>query len=170
MDEMLKFVSIPPHTWTLIFTWANLLILFLIMKKLLFKPITAMLKQREDEVNAMYEKAEEARKNAEALEADYTARLSNAKEEAARIMKDAKEEAALKGEKIVSDAQAQASMALKKAEKEIERDKAAAVKEIKNDIASIAVGVAQKVIEKDLNESDHEKLVEDFINNWGDNK
>lgn len=168
MEKFQAFVTIAP--WTMIFTWINLVLLVLIMKKLLFKPVTAILKQREDEVNSMYEKAEEAQKNAEALEADYTERLSNAKEEASRIMKDATKEATLKGEKIISAAQAQASMTLKKAEKEIERDKAAAVKEIKNDIASIAVGVAQKVIEKDLNESDHEKLVEDFINNWGDNK
>lgn len=168
--ETLKFVSIPPHTWTLIFTWANLLILFFIMKKLLFKPITNILKQREEEVKSIYEKAEVAQKNAEALEKEYTESLSGAKEEAARIIKDATKEAALKSEQIVSDAQKDAAAARSKAEKEIDREKKAAVDEIKSDIASIAVGVAEKVIEKDLNENDHEKLVEDFINNWGDNK
>lgn len=166
----LSFVSIPPHTWTLIFTWANLLILFLIMKKLLFKPVVAMLKQREDEVNSMYEKAEEAQKNAEALEKEYTESLAGAKEEAARIMKDATREATLKGEKIVSEAQEKAAAAISKAEKEIELEKQAAVKEIRNDIASIAVGVAEKVIEKDINEKDHEKLVEDFIDSWGEKR
>lgn len=166
----LSFVSIPPHTWTLIFTWANLLILFLIMKKLLFKPVTAMLKQREDEVNSMYEKAKAAQKNAEALEKEYTESLAGAKEEAARIMKDATREATLKGEQIVSEAQEKAAAAISKAEKEIELEKQAAVKEIRNDIASIAVGVAEKVIEKDINEKDHEKLVEDFIDSWGEKR
>ena len=168
--ETLKFVSIPPHTWTLIFTWANLLILFLIMKKILFKPVTNMLKQREDEVNSMYEKAEEAQKKAEALEKEYTESLSGAKEEAARIVKEATKEATLKGEQIVSDAKKEAASARSKAEKDIEREKQAAVNEIRGDIASIAVSVAEKVIEKDINEKDHEKLVEDFLNSWGDIK
>ncbi len=162
----LEFVSI--HTWTLIFTWVNLLILFLIMKKFLFKPIRNILKQREDEVNSMYEKAEEAQKNAEALEKEYEESLSGAKEEAARIVKDATKEATLKSEQIVSDAKAEASAAIRKAEAEIEREKQLAVNEIKNDIASIAVDVAEKIIEKDINANDHERLVEEFIDGWGE--
>lgn len=168
--ETLKFVSIPPHTWTLIFTWANLLILFFIMKKLLFKPVTNILKQREDEVKSMYEKAEAAQKNAEDLEKEYTESLLGAKEEAARIVKDATKDAALKGEQIVADAKKDAAAVRAKAEKEIKLEKEAAINEIRSDIASMVVSVAEKVIEKDINEKDHEKLVEDFINSRGDNE
>lgn len=168
MEKFQEFVSIAP--WTIIFTWVNLIILVFIMKKLLFKPVTKILKQREDEVRSMYEKAEEAQKNAEALEKEYKESLSGAKEEAARIVKDAARDANLKGEKIVAEAKDKAAAALSKAEKEIELEKQAAVNEIRKDIASIAVGVAEKVIEKDINEKDHEKLVEDFINNWGEKR
>ena len=63
-----------------------------------------------------------------------------------------------------------ASAILEKAQKEIEREKEAAVHEIKGDIADIAVNIAQKVIEKDLNEKDHERLVSEFIDGWGENK
>ena len=54
----MEFVSI--DTWSLIFTWVNLFILFLIMKKLLFKPVMNMIESREKEVGEMYEKAESA--------------------------------------------------------------------------------------------------------------
>ena len=54
--------------------------------------------------------------------------------------------------------------------KEIEREKEAAVSEIKNDIASLAVNIAEKVIEKDINESDYERLVEEFISGSGEAK
>lgn len=168
MEKFQEFVSIAP--WTIIFTWVNLIILVFIMKKLLFKPVTKILKQREDEVRSMYEKAEESQKNAEALEKEYKESLSGAKEEAARIVKEAARDANLKGEKIVAEAKDKAAAALSKAEKEIELEKQAAVNEIRKDIASIAVGVAEKVIEKDINEKDHEKLVEDFINNWGEKR
>lgn len=164
----MPFVSI--DTWTIIFTWVNLFILVLIMKKLLFKPVTKMLAQREEEVNSMYEKAEEAQKNAQSLESEYTQKLTGAKEEAARIMKDAAHEASVRGEEIVSEAQQKASALLAKAQAEIEREKDAAVTEIKSDIASIAVSVAEKIIEKDLSEKDHERLVEEFISGSGEDK
>ena len=140
------------------------------MKKFLFKPVMRILEQRENEVSSMYEKAETAKKNAEDMESEYTNKLSLAKEEAARIVKDASREAAIKGEQIISEAQKKASAAMKKAEDEIEREKKAAVNEIKGDIASIAVSVAKKVIEKDINESDYERLVEEFIEGSGEVK
>ena len=168
MQEFQEFVSIAP--WTIIFTWINLIILVLIMKKLLFKPVTKMLAAREEEVSSMYTKAEEAQKNAQKLENEYTEKLTGAKEEAARIMKEASHEATLRGEQIVADAQNKAQSLLSKAQKEIECEKEAAVSEIKNDIASIAINIAEKVIEKDINEGDYERLVEEFIQGSGEIK
>ena len=148
MERFQQFVSIAP--WTMIFTWINLLILVFVMKKFLFKPVMNMFAQREQEVGSMYEKAETAQKNAEEMESEYTQKLSAAKEEASRIMKD--------------------SAIVTKAQKEIEREKEAAVKEIKEDIASIAVDIAGKVIEKDLTAKDHERLLEEFIESSGEEK
>ena len=65
MEKYLAFVTI--DVWTLIFTWANLLILFLLMKKFFFKPIKNILKQREDEINSLYEKANSSSTEAEKL-------------------------------------------------------------------------------------------------------
>ena len=168
MEKFQEFVSIAP--WTMIFTWINLIILVFIMKKLLFKPVMNMLAQRENEVDSMYEKAETAQKNAEQMESEYTEKLSAAKEEASRIMKDATHEATLRGEQIVSEAQEKASAIVIKAQKEIEREKEAAVSEIRQDIASLAVNIAEKVIEKDLTDTDHERLLEEFIESSGEEK
>ena len=55
MEKFQQFVSIAP--WTMIFTWINLLILVLVMKKFLFKPVMNMFAQREQEVGSIYEKA-----------------------------------------------------------------------------------------------------------------
>ena len=168
MQKFQEFVSLAP--WTMIFTWVNLLILVLLMKKFLFKPVLNMLEARDKEVNEMYSKAEVAQKNAQELEAEYNEKLSCAKEEASQIMKDAKHDATLRSEEIVSEAKKEASAILEKAQKDIQREKETAMSEIKSDIAEIAVDIAQKVIEKDLSEKDHEKLVEEFINGWGENK
>ena len=168
MEKFQEFVSIAP--WTMIFTWVNLIILVLVMKKFLFKPVMEMFAQREKEIGSMYEKAEEAQKSAEEMEKDYSEKLASAKEEASRIMKDATYEATLRSEQIVSDAQQKASAIVAKAEKEIEREKEAAISEIKQDIASLAVNIAEKVIEKDLSNTDHERLLEEFIDGSGEDK
>ena len=168
MEKFQSFVAIAP--WTIIFTWINLIILVFVMKKLLFKPVMNMFSQRENEVNSMYEKAEEAQKNAEIMESEYKEKLSMAKEEASLIMKDATYEATVRGEQIVTDAQQKASAIVTKANKEIEREKEAAVKDIKEDITSIAINIAEKVIEKDINDKDHERLLEEFLAGSGEEK
>ena len=164
----MEFVSL--DTWTLIFTWVNLFILFLVLKKILFKPVLNILEQRDKEVAEMYEKAETAQKSAEAKEAEYTEKLAEAKNEASRIVSEAAKTATLRGEDIVNEAQSKASAIITKAEKEIEREKAAAVDEVKSDITSIAVSIAEKVIAKDLNEKDYERLVEEFLSGSGEVK
>ena len=75
------FVSI--NWWSILVTMCNTLITFLIIKKLLFKPVKSMLAAREQEVQAMYGAAEQAQSEAESLRQEYTERLSQAKAEAA---------------------------------------------------------------------------------------
>lgn len=164
----MEFVSI--DTWTLIFTWINLLILFLIMKKLLFKPITNIIKQREEEVGLIYEKAEAAQRDAEGMRIEYTNKLSEANNEAGRIIKGATVYANEKSEEIVSEAKDAAEQIKLKAEKEIEQEKKKAIDEAKCDIASIAITIAEKIIERDIKNEDHERLIEEFINTSGDVK
>ena len=168
MEKYLDFVTI--DFWEIIFTWANLLILFLLMKKILFKPIKNILEQRENEVNSMYADADEAKKNAESMEKEYTEKLSVAKNEANDIVKNAVKTAELRSEEIIKDARNQATNINNKAHKDIETDKQNAINEVKRDISEIAVSIAEKVIEKDINEKDYNRLIENFINEMGDSE
>lgn len=168
MEKYLDFVTI--DFWEIIFTWANLLILFLLMKKILFKPIKNILEQRENEVNSMYADADEAKKNAESMEKEYTEKLSVAKNEANDIVKNAVKTAELRSEEIIKDARNQATNIINKAHKDIETDKQNAINEVKRDISEIAVSIAEKVIEKDINEKDYNRLIENFINEMGDSE
>ncbi len=166
MEKYLAFVTI--DVWTLIFTWANLLILFLLMKKFFFKPIKNILKQREDEINSLYEKANSSSTEAEKLKEEYENRLKDAKKEASEIVGGAVKNAEARGNAIVDDAKKEARGILDRAEREIEQEKTAAVNEIKGDISNLAVNIAQKVIEKDLKKEDHEKMIDDIISKMGE--
>lgn len=163
----LGFVSV--DVWTLIFTWVNLVILIFIMKKLLFKPVKRIIDQRQSEIDKMYTDAEESKHKAEEMEKDYTQKLSEAKSEANEIVTSAVKRAQLNSEKIVQEAQAEAIAMKEAAHNQIEQEKKAAVQEAKADIASIAVAIAEKVIEKEIRREDYDRLVENCINEMGDN-
>lgn len=164
MEKYLDFVSIPPDIWNLIFTWCNLLILFLLVRHFLFKPVQKILNQRDAEVKDMYQKAEEAETNAKAMEAEYSEKLRDAKNEASRIMQEATKSARERSDEIVNEAQAKAAGMLTKAEAQIIQERKTAVSEIQSQVADMAVAIAEKVIEKEIDPKTHAKLVEDFIN------
>ena len=162
--RFLDFVTI--DVWTLIFTWGNLLILFLLMKKLLFKPVRKMMLDRENEVKEMYIDAEKSRSDADALKADYETRLS--KQEAEEIIKSATRSATLKSEEIIADAQKNAAGIIERADKQIEAEKRNAENELKNEVSELALSIASKVIEKEIDGEKHKELIDSFIEKMGE--
>lgn len=166
MGQYLEFVTI--DVWELIFTWINLLILFLLMKKFLFKPVKNILDKRESEVRKLYDDAETAKKNAAALETEYSQKLSGADQEAREIVETARRNASEQSREIIGEARGKASDLLQKANVQIESERKNAVNEIKSELSSIAVDIAGKIIEKDIDEKDHEKLIKEFIDGIGE--
>ena len=154
--------------WELCVTICNLLITFLIVKKFLFGPINKMLEARENEVRELYATAEADRTAAETMKRDYTASIANAKDEAAQITANATKRATARSEEILADANRQASDMVRKAEESIELEKKKALNEIKDEIAGLSVMIASKVVEKEINEADHKRMIEDFINKVGE--
>lgn len=159
------FVSL--DTWTLIFTWVNLLILFLLVKKLFFKPIQNMLAARSAEIESDYKKATEAEKRASEMKQEYEDKLSKAQEEAGRIVSDAVENASMRSEGIVKEAEEKASDMISRAQKSIEAQKEAAFNDLQGEISSMAISIAKKVIEKDIDEKDHQKLIDSALEGLG---
>lgn len=161
----LSFVTL--DTWTLIFTWVNLFILFLLVKKLFFKPMQKMLSAREEEINAQYSKADKAIKDAEEMRKSYEAKIEGAREEAAGIVSDAVNSAELRSRAIVKEAEEKATGMIERAEKNINAQKESAFMELKNDVSSMAVDIAKKIIQKDIDEKDHEELINKALEGLG---
>lgn len=149
-------------------TLANTLILYLLFKKFLFKPVKAMMDKRQSEVAGAFIEADEAKLKAKQLEAEYVLKISEAKGEAAQIVRDASKRGENRYEEIVTQAKTEADRLKNKAASDIEQEKKKAVNEIKDEISDIAMMIASKVIEKDINKNDHQRLINDFIDNVGD--
>ena len=166
MKAVQEFISITP--WTIIFQICNLLILFHFIRKLLFKRVLAMLEARQREIDGIYEAAGKDRSDAEQLKQDYTRRMSNAREEADMLVRSAMDTAQRRSDAIVQEARTEAAHMKQKAEVEIQQEKQKAYNELVSDISGMAVDIAGRMVEREINADDHRELVEEFIQSAGD--
>lgn len=164
--KITEFITIDPTT--IVATLLNLLILFLILKFLLFKRVNAVIEDRQKEIAQSFEEADETKLRAKALENEYSERLGQAKEESAAIVRDSTRKAQERSDKIIDDANNEARQIIDRAHNEIEREKKRAVNSVKNEISDIAFDVAQTLVEKEISRSDNERLIDEFIDGLGD--
>lgn len=161
-----SFVGV--NFWTMIFAWCNLLILYIVLKKILFKPIKKMIDSRQKEIDDMYSNAESAEAEADRLKGEYEEKISGAKEESEEILRTAQRRATLREEEIIKDAQIEASRILERAEEQIELERRRAVNEVKDEVSEMAISIAEAVIERDISEDEHKELIDSFIEKMGD--
>ena len=162
----LDLVSIVP--WEIVTQLINLLLLFLLLKHFLFTPVQNVLNARQAAIDKSYADADSTLNKAEELRDEYEKRLADAKAEANDIVKAATRKAQQNGEEIVRDAQAQAAHLMEKADAQIEQEKKKAMNELKDEISGIAVDIASKVVEREIDEKDHEALIAEFIKGVGE--
>ena len=166
MEAFENFIGFNP--WTALFTLLNLILTFLILKKYLFKPVNKMIDDRQKEIDDIFADAEDARQKAETMRADYDRKLSEAKDASAQIIAEATQEAHRRRDDILVHAQTDAEAIRNKARAEIELERKKAINGVKDDISRIALDIAEKVVEKELDGADHDRLVEDFLREMGD--
>nr|WP_243167384.1 MULTISPECIES: F0F1 ATP synthase subunit B [Anaerostipes] len=148
-------------------TFVNLIVFFIILKKLLFQPVMGMIEKREQMISGQIEDAEQKNTQAGLLKERYEAELKNANQEAARIVKTAKERGKEEYEKILRDADAEASKIIADARKTIETEREKAVQGIQNEIAQVAIAAASKVIQENVDQASNEKILDDFLREAG---
>jgi len=156
------------NPWTALFTFCNMIITFLILKKFLFAPVKRMIDDRQKEIDDLYARAEDAQKQAEAHREAYAKKLSEAQTEAGELLFRATADAREKGETIVQNAREEADGLMERAREEIRLEEKRSVNRMKDEISSLAVAIAAKVTEKELREADHTALVEKFIEELGE--
>lgn len=161
-----EFLGVNP--WTALFVLLNTLTIFFVASKFLFKPVMKIIADRQNEIDGMYSAAGAARDEAEAMKAEYTAKLSDANAASDRIIKDAVVRAQRREEDIIRQANAEAQAIVDKAVADAVLEKKKAINDAKDEISGISLAIAEKVVERSLAAADQEKLIDDFLNNLGD--
>lgn len=164
--QVQDLVTIVP--WNFIATILNLFIQVYLIKRFLFKPINEMLEKRRAKADAQIQDAVKAKDEALAMKEEYEKNMQDAKNKANEILTTAQKTAAVQSEEMLKDAALQAAAMKEKAKADIAQEKRKAVNEIKGEIGGMAMEIAGKVIEREISEEDHAKLIDEFITNVGE--
>ena len=154
--------------WTFLAQICNLMIQLVIFKKFLLKPIKQVIADRKAKADSEIADAQKLRTEAEAMKAEYEQNLQNARTEANQIVAAAQKTATARSEELLGEARAQAAALKQKAEADIAQERKKAVNEVKDEIGGIAMEIASKVVEREINEKDHKDLIDEFIKNVGE--
>lgn len=165
MGRFEAFVGV--NFWTALFTLLNTLTIFFVAKKYLFGPVMKIIRERQQEVDDMYEKADEAAAQAATMREEYAEKLSAASDRAERLVKEAMARGQAKEEEILRQANREVDAIRTKAQADIVREKKKAINEAKDEISVIALAIAGKVVGRTLNQADQSALVTQFIDELG---
>lgn len=149
--------------WNIIWTIVNITILYLLLRKFLFGPISEIMEKRTRAIEYSFETAENKNKEAENLKEQYEMALRHAKVEAEEIVKEAKERANNVYDQIVKSAEDEADRVIENANKTIEVERKKTIEGIENEIIGLTIAAASKVLEQNINEDRNKQLVDDFL-------
>ena len=166
MGQFEAFVGV--NLWTALFILLNTLTIFFVARKFLFNPVMKMIRERQQEIDDMYAKADEAKEQAAAIRTEYEEKLSAATDTADRLVKEAVARGQSREEEILRQANAEADAIRRKASADIAQEKKKAINEAKDEISEIAMAVASKVVGRELSEGDQSQLVDQFIDELGE--
>ena len=156
------------NIWQIVVSLLNLVILFIIVKKFLYKPIKKTMKEREEKLAEKYAEAELHLASAEQAEQELNEKLSDAENQAQAILNEATENAHRREAEIAAKAQQDADNIVRLAHAEAELEKQKAQHEIKEQIVDVSLALSEKLIEREIKEEDHHNLIDNFISQIGD--
>lgn len=153
---------------TFLFQLINTFILYLILRKFLFGPVTKFMQNRENEIKDQINNAQALEDHAKTLITSYENKLQKADDEGKEVIREHTQRAENRAFEIIKTAESEIDTMKVNAHRELERERIKAVNELKDQISEITIMAASKVVEKDLKEADHKVLIDQFINEVGD--
>lgn len=148
---------------TILAQMLNFFILVWLLARFAYKPLLVMMTERKERIAKDLEAAEEARAEAEKFKADYAAQISNARVEAQQIVEKAIQEAENTTREQLATAREQIEQEKNRARQDIAIERDRAMNSLRNEVVSLSVAMAGKVVAKDMNSETNTKLIEDAI-------
>lgn len=164
--QSLEVISI--NLWDVLISLANLAILFVLIKKFLYKPVKRVIAARQEAIAKEYAEAEAARTSAEASRTEYAQKLSGAQDEVDAMLEEATMNANRRGERIVADAQDKADGIIRQAQTEAEMEKKKAQATIRREITDVSAALTEKLLGREMSADDHRAMIDSFLDGIGE--
>ena len=155
------------NQYQFIFAALSLIILYIILRKILFKPVMTFMDNRTKSIQDAIDESERQKAEAEKLRQQYEAQMKTAKAEGERIRSEATADAGRTADKLIEEAKQTAHAMLADARAEIENERMKMLKEVRSEVASLALQAASKVLEADVNNENSRALVDKFLDEAG---
>jgi F-type H+-transporting ATPase subunit b len=152
-----------PNLWITLAQLGAFLVMVFIFFKFAFKPIKAKLKARQDAVMQNITDSEKAKHEAELDKETASANIKNSRVQAQQIVEDASKEASIKADAIIKKANEDADIIRAQGEKDAMERQKQVDRDAHNIILTTAIDASKQILGREINESDNEKVVNDFI-------
>ncbi len=149
--------------WNLLFNMINLLILYALMKRFLFKPVRVILEQRQKEADAQFAKAGQKQDEADQMKAKYDALVQGAEQEREQLLADARSGASQEYSRIVAEAKEEADEIVTRARTDAETEKDAVLQQAEEQVRDMVVTAAAKIAAKKNSEAGDRELYDKFL-------
>lgn len=164
--QTLEIISV--NIWNALVSLCNLLLLYLILKKFLYKPVKKVLSQRQAAIDEQYASAQNAERDANDTKKAWEQKMLAAEDEADNILKTATVNAENRGNKIVAEAKEKADVIIRQAQNEAQLEVKKAQAGIKEEIVNVSVALTEKMLNREIDAEDHRELIDSFIREIGD--
>ena len=154
--------------WDIVWTIVNLLILFLLLKHFLFKPITKMMESRTAEIENNLKDAEDQKQKAAELTAQYEEKLQGAHAEAAQIVSEAKQRGQKEYDAILKSAAQDAQKEQERSRADLEREREEMLRGVQENVTELVLLTVSKLSQKELDQESDRKLVDAFLAEGGE--
>ena len=147
----------------MLFIIISFLVLMVILKKVAYGPLTKVLDERAAKISSDIDSAEKARQEAEKLAAQRQSELADTRQQATKVVADAKASAQKQSEALLAAASERATLINQQAQTDAEKLKEDAISNAKDDVASLSVAIASKLMQKELSLDDQQALIDAYI-------
>ena len=161
--------------WSIIWSIANILILYILLRIFLFKPVNRIMDERTKNIQNDIDTAKKSREEAEAIKQQYTDELSNARKEAQDIIMKAHDDAEAEKSAIIERSKTEADKiiadaVIADAGKAAETERKRVIEQAQSQIADLAIEAASKIVGANVDDEKNRRIVDDFLADEGGDK
>lgn len=154
--------------WDLVFTIINLIVLYLLLRKFLVKPVLGIMEKRKDMIASQLADAAAKEEEAGRMKQQYEQTLAASRQESEKIVEQARKEAKAEYTRILQEADGQAGQILDNARRSVEAQREKTLREMKSQIAALAMEAAEKITRDSADASRDSAVYDGFIAETGD--